>query len=976
MRMEDLRNPPKQYRPSPFWSWNERLDTEETRRQVRQMDEAGMGGYFMHARGGLQTPYMQEEWFQNVHAAVEEGSRRGMWAWGYDENGWPSGFGSGMVNGMGVRYQQKYLRHAVTDTPQKTERTIANVEVDGVNHHFYYDVNPFYVDTLDKAVTEAFLRTTHQVYKDTMGEEFTQMKGFFTDEPQVSRDGLPWSFILEDAFRCTYGEDLLPLLPGLFIDTPDHRRVRYQYWKLVRDLFADHFIKPIYDWCRENGSKLTGHMVLEENYYDHVLSNGCCMPHYEFMDIPGMDHLGRSLASIQNEMQLCSVAEQLGKKQILSETFALSGWNVSFEDLRQIYEHQMVHGVNYLCQHLEGYSLRGIRKRDYPASLFKHQPWWPHYRLFNDMVSRIGMLIAEGENRPQVLVLHTVETAWIRLLENDRSVDGIAHQMVETMNALEHAQIPYHLGDGRILERHGRVENGQVKVGCQSYSVVIVPPAACFGEHTRRLLEAFKDQGGTLIFTEEAPRYTDGVEDDRWEALIGGCPVVEHTAVDKAVPDTVRPIALSYDADPHAEPILCAIRRFDDNGMTMYYLVNQGNAHHVTATVKGGSATLFDPFTGEQEPVAYRTENGRLTATLSLACKGSAVLFVYDREEAGRGVPAATMTGQSISPKLIGAWEIVRQDDNALTLDYCDVTFDGECAGTNVPISDVQEMACAYGRPVDTTLTFRFTVAEKAFTRCALVVETPDIFAITLNGQPISNIDDGYYFDRAFRTIDIFPYVQEGVNELTLSCRFVQSAETYAALERSLHFESEKNKLSYDMELEAVYIKGDFGVTSDKPFEELPRRGLRTEGRFTVGRAPTTVTDGALAPQGYPFFAGTMTFRKTIRLTAEEAARATVTFDRLPSTVTAVRINGQEAGQVLWQPYEVNVAPLCREGENTVEITVTGNLRNLLGPFHLAEGESFAVCPHSFFHHSPVWLHGDNRAWVDSYCFVEYGLFF
>ena len=99
----------KKYRPIPFWSWNEKLDTEETKRQVALMDEAGVGGYFMHARGGLLTDYMGEEWFDNVKAAIEEGDKRGMHSWAYDENGWPSGFGGGKVNGLGLDYQQKNL---------------------------------------------------------------------------------------------------------------------------------------------------------------------------------------------------------------------------------------------------------------------------------------------------------------------------------------------------------------------------------------------------------------------------------------------------------------------------------------------------------------------------------------------------------------------------------------------------------------------------------------------------------------------------------------------------------------------------------------------------------------------------------------------------------------------------------------------------------------------------------------------------
>ena len=59
----DFKNIPKKYRPVPFWSWNEKLDTEETAYQIDVMDKAGIGGYFMHARGGLETEYMGDEWY-------------------------------------------------------------------------------------------------------------------------------------------------------------------------------------------------------------------------------------------------------------------------------------------------------------------------------------------------------------------------------------------------------------------------------------------------------------------------------------------------------------------------------------------------------------------------------------------------------------------------------------------------------------------------------------------------------------------------------------------------------------------------------------------------------------------------------------------------------------------------------------------------------------------------------------------------
>ena len=45
----------------------------------------------MHARVGLNTPYLSEEWFKLVAACADEAKKQGMKAWLYDEDRWPSG---------------------------------------------------------------------------------------------------------------------------------------------------------------------------------------------------------------------------------------------------------------------------------------------------------------------------------------------------------------------------------------------------------------------------------------------------------------------------------------------------------------------------------------------------------------------------------------------------------------------------------------------------------------------------------------------------------------------------------------------------------------------------------------------------------------------------------------------------------------------------------------------------------------------
>lgn len=974
MFYKNLKNPPNKYRPAPFWSWNEKLDTDETAAQVREMEEVGIGGYFMHARGGLQTEYMSDEWFDNVKATLREGKKLGMQSWGYDENGWPSGFGSGLVNGLGLKYQQKYLRYKETDTPVNNDNTITNLTHNNKNIHFYYEVNPFYVDTLDDEVISEFIRSTHNAYKENLGDEFSDMTGFFTDEPQISRNGYPWSFIMEKEYQKAYGEQLAPKLLDLFFDTETSKETKYKFFKLVTNLFSENFMNNIYRWCCENNSALTGHLVLEEGLWSQILANGACMPHYEYMTIPGMDNLGRALNRIECEMQLSSVANQLGKKQILSETYAACGWNVSFEELRWIYEHQMVHGINYLCQHLEGYTLRGIRKRDYPATLFKQQPWWSDYKIFNDMMSRIGYLIAEGEINHEILILHSADSAWANFdIHSTDYATKLTGDMLDVMNRLERAQLQYHLGDATIMERHSKVEDGKIVIGTQKYSVVVIPSSDCLASNTVKLIKEFKSQGGIVIFAGRIPTMIDGKSTNEIIEFAKECVNTEPRELADQIPESVRKISLNYEGDHTANPILTTVRRFNAQKMTMYYLVNPCDIKHdFLATVKGKSASVFNAISGEEESVVFTPNGQYIDIESTIFGSGSVVLFVYD--EAVKA-PAQKQNENLIPLSFANDWEI-NADDNAITLDYCDVYFDGELAYKNLPISDVQEKALAFGKKVNTKVVFNFTVKDLGFSKTELVVETPEIFDITVNGKLIDKTVTGYYHDISFKTIDIFEHIIEGKNEIALRCDFVQSERVYENAKKSLIFESEKNKLSYDMEIEAIYLKGDFAVKTDNAFETLERNAVRTSGNFYLTTAPKTLKSGEIASQGYPFFAGNMTFKQKVMLTADECNNRSIKFCRLPSSVTKVKVNGRDAGTVMWQPYEINISNLLNEGDNEIEITVTGNLRNLLGPFHLKDGENYWVAPAAFFHESPIWCKGLNQSWVDSYCFVEFGLFF
>ena len=919
----DFKNIDKKYRPIPFWSWNERLDIEETKRQIGIMDEAGIGGYFMHARGGLLTEYMGEEWFDNIKASIEEGDKRGMHSWAYDENGWPSGFGGGRVNGLGDEYRQKSLHcEPVTDENKDAPNTL--LIKDG--YRYFYRINEFYVDTLDKKVTEKFIEEIYLKYYEKFGPTFD---GFFTDEPQILRgDGYPWSFILEESFKNRYGYSLVENLDLLFFDTAGCEIVRVDYWQLVTDLFSSSFFKPIYDFCDSHGYKLTGHLVLEEDLMSQTVSNGACMPHYEYFHIPGMDWLGRPVTECLTPMQLSSAAAQLGKKQILTETYAASGHSVTHAELKRILEWQMVHGVNLLCTHLEGYSLRGIRKRDYPPAMYYQQPWWTDMKVFFDAMSRIGMLIAEGRVNVDTLLIHPQTTAWILYngyefsAESSRLIREYNDSFLSDMRSIEDKHVEYHLGDETLMRRHARVEDGELVIGNMRYKTVVLPTRYIkLLPFTEELLGEFAAAGGRVI----------------------GVGELEPN-------DIIPPSRLSYTS-----------RSFDD--FEMHYFVNTDNTE-ISAGIRRGDKVMVIE-TGELIP---------FSGTHTFAPYESLVVIDTHKErEVVREVKAKKRLD------ILGEWQVDSFTHNSLTLDVCDYYFDGELVEREGYVLNILPRINALMRPVSLKQEYRFTV-DSVPGEIYLATETPEIFGICVNGQKIDKTDRGYFRDSAFRKLDISPYVSVGENVITFESVIEQTPACYEHISKSWTFESMKNCLSYDMEIEPIYIVGDFGLRFVSPPTEESGKTYRIKEQPIITHRPEHVDSSRLDYCGFAEFAGELTLSREVEL-PDDDYYAVLKGKGL--NVLRLKINGDEVATKLYPPYRVELKSFIKPGVNKIELTLVNNLRNMMGPHHLIREEERWVHPGSFYKESNIFIHKDGAGadchddlgvYCDGYQLVNFGL--
>ncbi|MFQ9802068.1 MAG: hypothetical protein ACLR23_27770 [Clostridia bacterium] len=125
-----FQNPPSKFRGAPFWAWNCKLDKELMTREVDYFKEMGLGGFHMHCRTGMDTPYLSDEFMEIVRAVVQKAEKENMLAWLYDEDRWPSGFAGGLVT-KDEQYRSRYL--VFTPVNQDTRHDNSQILTSGMS---------------------------------------------------------------------------------------------------------------------------------------------------------------------------------------------------------------------------------------------------------------------------------------------------------------------------------------------------------------------------------------------------------------------------------------------------------------------------------------------------------------------------------------------------------------------------------------------------------------------------------------------------------------------------------------------------------------------------------------------------------------------------------------------------------------------------------------------------------------------------
>jgi hypothetical protein len=974
-------DPPVEHRSVPFWSWNGKLEQVELDVQIEGFKEQGMGGFMMHVREGLETSYLSDEFMERIKGSVAKAKTEGVYAWLYDEDRYSSGMGGGLVakaGGDAVRAKALELVICHDFRPDDSVLAVYQAEINGnellrcervtdihaeciplsgnevylVMHRRIAARNEWcngetHTDVMNPESTRIFIETTYEHYKQAVGEEFGQtVPGIFTDEPFIrgfkerldapEMTWVAWSDLLPAAFAAMHGYEIWDTFPYFFFHGTPASKIRHDYWRTVTEMFCSAYSKQIGDWCTENGILFTGHYC-EVGIVGAVQFGGAVMPHYRYLDIPGIDVLCEQTDESLTVKQASSVARQYGKKKVMSETYGVTGWDLTFEGRKWIGDWQFVLGVNLLTHHLALYSLRGCRKRDYPPSFNYNVNWWEHNHTIEDYYARLGAVLSEGDEVREVLVVHPGTSVWAQLgmdvqaaqwrnqAGNTAELDRYNQQFNELVQLLLGEHYDFDLGDELILQDIGSIEGKRLRVGLADYQVVVLPSLYNLLRPTFELLVAYLNAGGILLAYGNVPTLLDGAPSKELE-LLTSHPGFHHLEtrydlimeLEKRLP---RSVSLKDRSGREADQLLYMRRELAD--CTVVFVVNNNRDNSVDAEVYiQGSGTLegWDPLTGERFGKIAEAAGGY---TVFRDQFGPADSKLYVLTHKGDTPSQTPVTGE-LQP-LTGLGPIAsftRTAPNALVLDRCQYRIGDKAWSETMDVWQAQrqirellDMKQVYmngnlqrylwihepHKNDGTPVAFRFVVEVKDIpeTDTFLVFEQAERFRYQLNGQPLAETPAGWFMDRSMGKLKL-PSLQKGENVLEVHCDY-----------------------QHDMEIEDAFLIGNFAVDDSR----------------SLVKEPGYLRFGDWCLQGYPHYCGSMIYHFDLDLDAElkDGRRIVIELDSYEAVTLQLTVNGRYKKDIPWRSAgKVELTDWLVPGINHIDIEVAGSPRNLFGPLHEA----------------------------------------
>lgn len=970
--MDLFKNPTSEYRGTPFWAWNCKLDKELLETQIECLKGMGFGGFHMHSRTGMATKYLGDEFMSLVKVCLEKAKQENMFAWLYDEDRWPSGAAGGLVT-ADPRYRMRslvFMQNEIDNcVPEKTaietgepcriacydivlneagelasyDRIDAAAEARGEKWFAYvlaecptaWFNNQTYVDTLNKAAIDKFIEVTYERYKSAVGESFgTTIPAIFTDEPafkmpftlKLAADKtavtLPWTHDIVKTYQDDYQEDILDTLPELIWELPNGRisRARYLFYNHITDRFTGAFAENCGSWCEKNHIALTGHVQGEQALSSQTVSVGEAMRSYRSFQLPGVDMLCDHTEFITVK-QAQSAARQYGREGVLSELYGVTNWDFDFRGHKFQGDWQAALGVTVRVPHLSWVSMAGEAKRDYPASINYQSPWYKEYPYVEDHFARLNTVLTRGIPVVKVGVVHPIESYWLHR-GPEESTSAIRKQMDQDFESITEwllfGQIDFDYISEALLPELCVKASSPFPVGKMQYDVIVVPACETLRQTTLDRLTAFRNDGGHLIFMGDCPRYIDAVLSDGAVSLYKNSQVIKFNRNSLlAALNGERVIEIRGENGALTDNLIYTMR--EDHECKWLFIAHGVKNRHPDVTTPQNLAiklkgeytpVLYDTLTGETAEIDYTLEKGHTLIHTMLYCHDS-LLLRLERCRNKAEAPASVCKKQTAEIRFMNKVPYTRSEPNVLLLDTAQYALDG---GRFYEEEEILKADDAL-REILGWPSRRVRPAQPwSFEPEPITHEVTLKFVIHSKvrvERPVLAIEDAESL------------------VILLNGRPVKNTVTGYYVDHSIKtvslpaLECGENELIIKIpfgkttNLEACYILGDFNVNVEGCVK-------------TITPSTDRIAFSSITHQGLPFYGGNLQYRVDVQTNNCDLV---IKANHYRGALISVAIDGEKAGVIAYAPYTL-VVKNVKAGKHVIGFTLFGNRYNTFGALH------------------------------------------
>ncbi|KAH9210217.1 hypothetical protein DL95DRAFT_526425 [Leptodontidium sp. 2 PMI_412] len=1027
---ELFKNPTSEYRGCPLWAWNTKLKKEQLMRQIDNFADMGMGGFHMHVRTGLDTEYLGSEFMDIVLSCVEYAESKNMMACLYDDDRWPSGSAGGKVIKQNPEHKGKHIlftQHPYgtvdfdrNQSPSsarasrsenghllatydvildengclKSSRMLKNGKT-GMNVWYaYMETNPdspwfndqTYVDTLSQEAISSFIKTTHEVYKAKIGDNFgTSVPCIFTDEPQFATKTqlsnpfagddvfLPWTADLPVTFNNKYGEDIVANIPQIFWNLPhgSPSLIRHQFHDHVCERFVTAFMDQLSSWCRKNNLMLNGHMMEEPTLYSQTTALGEAMRCYRNQEMPGMDLLV-DWVEYNTAKQASSVSRQNGTKGTMSEIYGVTHWTFTFEGHKGCGDWQAALGITFRVHHLTWVSMAGEGKRDYPACIGYQSPWYKEYGYVEDHFARVGVAMTRGKAVTRVAVVHPIESYWLAFGPNG-SGDELSNRdqaFADLTRWLLHGLIDFDFIAESLLpgQVSSKPRGNTLQVGECEYDIVVIPNLRTIRSTTLKILQNFTKRGGKVIIAGSAPEFVDAKVPISGHNIEQGKNVFWSEQSILSALEPYRELRVTTDQNVLTDKLLYQMRQDGDERFVFICNTDRQNAVDTTVSVKGNwRVEQLDTFTGEESVIQSQQKHGWTSFSHRFEGCASLLLRLLPSSTSFLLPSTAAAAKTNLPPTDLVLESIALSEPNVLMLDFASYKLSSD-NDLSPPIEILRidnqirsqlklpRKGMAWRQPwtipfserkplAEVTMRFEFESSFDITKPTMLALEDPEIMSIRLNDVAIPSLSSrtgpakgksGWWVDEAIRALPIPGHtIHTGTNTLTISFPF-----------------------GILTNIERIYILGSFAVQLTGPSKLLKPLDI------------DTLSWGDITTQGFPFYVGNVIYNYSFSLPNSQAAQGiTLSVPRFSSPVLVVQSNptlnernagskAKKLGRIAFQPHTLALGKF-KAGTHRISITAFGNRYNAFGHIHLADGITNQCWP-------DIWR-TEGDWWTDNY---------